>query len=656
VPRRAADSTGTMSWAPVARASGTLRSADMNARERTLAAIVDGFAPGGDGLPSASELGVHVRLLAEVEALGRPSFSRELNLLLRLMDSRAGNLVLAGRPVRFTSLDQSSREAYLRGLAESRIALKRTAFQDLKRLTLLLLYGMEDSPWRALTGFIPPPPDVPAVSRVSVRTPVDGEVIDADAVVIGSGAGGAVAAAALAAAGHRVVVLERAALVTEERFGGPELDGLADLFLDRGLAATSDRWIAVRAGSAVGGGTVVNWSTSLRAPAAVRDEWRAAGIGDDLDDHYAAVEAEMEVTTAESTPNGPNAMLAAGLTALGLPVTVVPRNAQDCGDCGPCAVGCRSGAKRSALRTYLAWACRDGATILDRSEATRIIVEGGRAAGVVARVPGGEITVRAPLVALAGGSILSPAVLLRSGIATATAGRNLLLHPVAAAVGVYPEPLAPWSGVPQGVLNESYAEVDGRWGFRLEAAPTHPGLIASGYPWWGSAGHRAAMTRASRTVAFIAIVRDRNGGRIELARDGGVNVHYAPGVPERALLRGGMLELVRLHRAAGARSIAPLLTPPLPWEDGAPFEPYLTELGRRPIGSNRILLFSAHQMGTCRIGTSARESVADPDGQVWGVPGLFVTDASAFPTASGVNPMLSIMALARRTAQRMAAR
>ena len=572
------------------------------------------------------------------------------------MGARAGNLVLTGRPVRFASLDQSAREDYLRGLGESRLPLKRTAFQDLKRLTLLLLYGMEDSPWRALTGFTLPPPDVPAVSRVSARTPAAGEVVEADAVVIGSGAGGSVAAAVLAATGRRVIVLERAALVTEERFGGPELDGLADLFLDRGLSATTDRGIAIRAGSAVGGGTVINWSTSLRAPAVVRGEWRAAGIGDDLDDHYEAVETEMEVTTDESAPNGPNAMLAAGLAALGLPATVVPRNAQGCGDCGPCAVGCRSGAKRSALRTYLAWACRDGAVILDRSEARRILVEDGRAVGVVARVPGGEITVRAPLVALAGGSILSPAVLLRSGIATATAGRNLLLHPVAAAVGVYPELLAPWSGVPQGVLNETYAEVDGRWGFRLEAAPTHPGLIASGYPWWGSAGHREAMTRAGRTVAFIAIVRDRNAGRIELARDGGVSVRYAPAAPERALLRAGMLELARLHRAAGALSIAPLLTPPLAWEAGAPFEPYLAALGRRPLVSNRILLFSAHQMGTCRIGTSALQSVADPDGQVWGVPGLFVTDASAFPTASGVNPMLSIMALARRTAHGMAAR
>ena len=113
----------------------------------------------------------------------------------------------------------------------------------------------------------------------------------------------------------------------------------------------------------------------------------------------------------------------------------IPRNVRGCGDCGPCAVGCRRGAKQSVLRTFLASACAAGTEVLDRTLAVRVLVERGRAAGVVARVPGGEITVRAPLVALAGGSILSPAVLQRSGIAPGTAGRTLHIHPVAAVVG-----------------------------------------------------------------------------------------------------------------------------------------------------------------------------------------------------------------------------
>jgi choline dehydrogenase-like flavoprotein len=621
--------------------------------DRTLAAIVDTFAPGGDGLPSASELGVHRAILAEVEALGRPSLVSQLDLLLRAVESPAANLLLRGRAVRFSALGQADREAYLRRLATSPIPLKRTAFQDLKRLTFLLLYGMESSPYRVRSGFVPTPPDPADVTPVHTRTPSPGETVEADVCVIGSGAGGGVVAASLAAAGRRVVVLERARYVDETGFGGPELEGLARLFLDRGLAATDDRWISIRAGSAVGGGTVVNWSSSLRLPAAVREEWAAVGIGGELDDAYDAVEREIHVGRDESDRNGPNGALERGLQALGLDATTIPRNVLGCGECGPCAVGCRRGAKRSSLRVHLADACRDGTEILDATEARRILVRSGRVDAVVASVPGGEITVRAPLVALAGGSILSPAVLLRSGIATSTAGRSLHLHPVSAVVGFYDEPLDPWEGVPQSVMSESFADLGGGYGFRIEAAPTHPGLIGSGYPWSNGAEHATALARAAHAGAFLAIVRDRGAGRVDLARDGGVRVRYGVGPDERRLLEQATIEVARVHRAAGASRIVTLHTPALELASGGPFEPFAAEISRRGISPNRILLFSAHQMSTCRIGTSPRDSVADPDGRVWGVKGLFVTDTSAFPTASGVNPMLTAMALARRTAERM---
>ena len=161
-------------------------------------------------------------------------------------------------------------------------------------------------------------------------------------------------------------------MVGEEGFGGPELDGLGALFLDRGLAATSDRWISIRAGSAVGGGSVINWASSLRAPAEVRDEWRAAGVGDDLDEHYAAIEADIGVTSDESPATAPTSDSPRASTRWASRGRSSPATSADCGDCGPCAVGCRRGAKQSVLRRSLASACEHGAEVLDRTEVLRV--------------------------------------------------------------------------------------------------------------------------------------------------------------------------------------------------------------------------------------------------------------------------------------------
>ncbi|HKW78188.1 MAG TPA: GMC family oxidoreductase, partial [Candidatus Limnocylindria bacterium] len=451
----------------------------------------------------------------------------------------------------------------------------------------------------------------------------------------------------------RVIVLERARLRTEVDFDGKELPGYASLFLDRGIASTEDRAIAVLAGSAVGGGTVVNWNTSLRVPPSVRDEWRASGV-DDLDRHYDAVESRLDVDADESARNGPNAVLERGLRALGWSCATVRRNVKGCGDCGHCMLGCRRGAKQSTLRTYLADACAAGAEVLPGAEARRIELEAGRASAVVARVDGGEIRIRAPLVALAGGAVLSPALLLRSGIAPAQAGRHLHLHPVAVTTGEYDDDLAGhWSGVPQSVLSEEFADLEAGYGFRIEVPAAYPGVFAASTPWWGSAYHLERAARFRHFAAFIAIVRDRGEGQIKVDRAGEALIHYACGPLERELLTIAMARCADLHRAAGARRIATLHTPPLELSADEDFDTFTAEIRRRGVVPHRVTLFTAHQMSSCRMATSPRDGVADPDGQVWGMRGLFVTDASAFPSACGVNPMLTVMALAHRTAERM---
>jgi len=635
----------------------------MTNRDRALAALCDAFVPGDDSLPSASRLGVPRVLRGEVAALGRPALVAELDQLLDTLESPLLNLALTGRPVRFTSLGQAEREDYLKRWAASPLPLKRRAFQVMKRLVLLYTYGQDGSPYAALAGYARPPLDPPAEpAELRVRRGVAGETIDADACVIGSGAGGGVVAAVLAAAGKRVIVLERAVLRTEPEFDGRELSGYATLFVDRGIGSTSDRAISLLAGSAVGGGTIVNWNTSLRLPSRVRQDWHAAGV-DDLDPHYDAVSERIDVDTDESARNGPNAVLERGLRALGLSSATIARNVRGCiadgggvPGCGPCTLGCRRGAKRSTMRTYLADACARDAEILHATEARRIETTDGRVSGVVARVGSGELRVRASLVALAGGAILSPALLLRSGLASAQAGRHFHLHPVSVTCGVYDEDLGGvWSGVPQSVLGDEFAEEEeGGYGFRIEIPQAYPGILAASFPWWGSAAHRERTADARRIAPFLAIVRDEGEGRVRVDRGGEPIVDYSCGAGERRRLTRGMSECARIHAAAGARRVFTLHTPPLE-HAGGPIEPFVAEIERRGVAPNRVTLFSAHQMSSCRIGVDPATSVADPDGQVWGAPGLYVTDASAFPSASGVNPMLTVMALARRTASRIVA-
>jgi choline dehydrogenase-like flavoprotein len=623
-------------------------------RARALAALCDTFVPGDAHLPSASDLGVPAILRGEVEALGRPALVAELDQLLDTIESPLLNVVLTGRPARFSALAANEREAYLKRWASSPLSLKRRAFQVMKRLVLLYSYGVDGSPYAAAMGYVrhtPPSPAAPAALRV--RTPVAGEVVEADVCVIGSGAGGGVVAAELAAAGKRVVVVERARPRFEDQFDGRELTGYASLFVDRGIAATADRAIALLAGSALGGGTVVNWNTSLRISPAVAQEWRAAGV-DDLEAHYDAVERRSDVDTDESARNGPNAALERGSRALGASTATIARNVKGCGDCGPCTLGCRLGAKQSTMRTYLVDACARGAEILT-ADVRRIDVENGHVTGVTARVAGGELRVRAPLVALAGGALLSPALLLRSGIATEQAGRHFHLHPVAVTSGVYDEDLGGvWSGVPQSVVSNAFSEIEGAHGFRLEVPQAYPGILAASFPWWGAQAHRSRASEARHIAPFIGIVRDRTEGRITVDKAGEPLVAYQNGEIERRLLARAMVEAARVHVAAGARSVFTLHTPPLE-RDASAIDDLVAEIERRGVQPNRVALFSAHQMSSCRIGRDRTSSAADADGQVWGTRGLFVTDASAFPSASGVNPMMTVMALARRTASRMLA-
>lgn len=669
----------------VASSPATASVSVLTSTERaTLRAACDALVPsllaGPDDDPrlfmcSAADLDVAAAIEQALAGFDRGQ-QAEFRRLLQVLDRPFVNRLLSGKRERFYNLALPERERVLLALATSRLPMLRTGFQALKRLATFLFYSLPDASgqnptWPAL-GYTPSP-NVAARPSALKLTPIDRPVtLECDVCVIGSGAGGSVVAAELAAANKRVIVLEAGGGQQAPDFDQREFVGMQHLYLDQGLISTRDLGVAILAGATLGGGTTINWQTSLSTPPAIRDEWAArSGCQHFADGSFTrsldAVAARLHVNEAESLVNRNNAMLRDGCDALGYRWQPLPRNAHGCdpAQCGYCVYGCRHGGKQSTAVTYLADAQLGDTTIIPRCRAERVMLSNGRVTGVtaVATNESGEscaIQIRAPVVVVAAGAIHSPLLLLRSGLTLPAIGRNLFLHPTTAVSGTYSQRIELWSGPPQTVLCNEFAELSGTYGFRLETAPSHPGLLALATPWFSARDHRRQMQVAAYKSATIVLVRDQVGGRVQLGRHGKPVVSYRPGAQERAHLQRGVQEAVRVHLAAGAHEVLTLHARQqyfkrVPQSTSATIDAFCAQLARQMVDRNWLTLFSAHQMGTCRMGRNPRTAVCDGDGAVFGARGLFVADASAFPASSGVNPMITIMALAHHTAQRIKA-
>jgi choline dehydrogenase-like flavoprotein len=661
------------------------------AEAATLVALAEAFTPAGDAAtvgPLATEA-----LLRAAD----PAQVLQLRLVLRLLENPALNLLTAGRFAGLSRMSPADRERLLLRWARSPIALKRSAFQAFRKLLSFLAYaapGPDGAP-SALLGTIGYRPDAaPSGPLTSVRPlEVDrspgGDVLtlEADVIVVGSGAGGGVVAAELAAAGRSVLVLEAGPFVDEATMPRTELEAFSRLYLNHGLLSTWDASVSLLAGSAVGGGTVVNWMTCIDAPSAIRAEWATEhgldGVdGAEWEADRAVIEAELGVAPAPSAGPKDEALLR-GAGALGWEAAPIRRNAATCADCGSCPFGCPRGTKQSGLRVHLATASAAGARIVDRVRVTRLLLEGGRVVGVegnllatdpltgmpllaaagdptAARVR--RLVARAPQVVLAAGALRSPSILQASGLAHAATGRYLRIHPVPVVAARMASPVEMWRGVMQAARSlEFQAPARGRNGYVIESAPGHPGLMALAVPWDGAAEHASWMAAAGHLAPLVAVTRDGGEGRTTLTRAGRVRIDYRLDATGVATLRHALGSMARLARAAGAEEMLAAATPVLRHRaagagEAARFEAFLGRLEGLDFAPNRGAVFSAHQMGTIRMGADAADHAADPRGHVLRpagapLPGLYVADSSTFPTGIGVNPMLTVMTMARRVSR-----
>jgi choline dehydrogenase-like flavoprotein len=618
---------------------------------------------------SAKDIGVS-GLVADALDRIEPAKSDAFRFFLKLLENPLFIATVMASATRFSRLPQPRRERVLQRLCRSTVPQLRSAFQGARSLVMLHTYAANGTPESAALlsaiGYEPEINQKASAPRIPVSNPGSETQVECDVCVVGSGAAGSVVAAELAASGKNVIVVESGGLWSDGEFDQHELIGMQRLFREAGLSGTRDLSMSILTGSGLGGGTTVNWQSCFRTPDDVREEWAELSgcsffTGESFSESLDAVWRRIGASTDESEVNENNAAICRGAKSLGYGWTTIARNSLGCdpAQCGNCMFGCRVGGKQSAATTYLMDAIRSGAQIIAPYTAQKLRRTGDKATGVVGFYadPHGEprpLTIVATRVVLAAGALETPALLMRSGLHSMHLGEHLFLHPTVAVTGLYSTPIESWKGPPQTIVCDEFSNLSEGYGYRVEAAPAHPGLMSVGIPWKNARDHRREIQHVRRAAPFIVLTRDSSGGRVRITSAGHSYFDYRLGKEEKRLMKHGMATAARMHHAAGADRIITLHTARLIWEresSGGSIEKFCKQIDAASTSPNRLPLFSAHQMGTCRLGSDSASAVCDSSGAVYGLSGAYVADSSLFPASCGVNPMITIMALARHVAR-----
>jgi choline dehydrogenase-like flavoprotein len=570
--------------------------------------------------------------------IARMSLASRVGLGGALLGLEGLSIASSGRTLGGAS--QGQREALLKRIAR----LGGAPLVDAVKSIVLLAHGADTFAAEiAAVGsrHRPSRPDPPMAIVPAAEWPHNSSC---DAIVIGSGAGGAFAARALARAGLDTVIVEEGERWTAERIRGSHpLDRFAGIYRDGGTTmALGNPPIALPLGRAVGGTTVINSGTCYRPPVGVAAYWhREHGFAladlELLGPRIADVEATIGVAPAPMEVLGRNGELALeGAAALDWQSAPLRRNAPGCRGACQCAIGCPNNAKGGVHLNALPQACEAGARIVSGLRVQRVLSDAGRASGVLAhRADGSEARISAPLVVVAAGAIPTPPLLRRSRLGRhPRLGRNLSIHPATGITAGFEQRVAPWSGVMQSVGIEELHESDG---VLIEATGSPPGMGAISAPGYG-AHLLGRLDRAANRAMIGAMIADEPSGRVFGSRSPIVSYRLAKADERRLSL--AIEAMARVMLAAGASDVE--------LGGGAPAvrsEPEL-KAAMPHLNVRRLRLAGFHPTGTAAAGSDPARHPVDPEGRLRGVEGVWVADGSILPSCPGVNPQLSIMAMA----------
>ncbi len=487
--------------------------------------------------------------------------------------------------------------------------------------------------------------------------------IRADVVVVGAGCGGSIMAFELANAGFKVVVLESGPYIPSSDMHEDMAETLQRNYVDGGLQVNSTFDVPIFEGRGMGGSTVIDAAVAFRAPDYILQRWAKdlklpAMAPDRLEPFYRKVEQRWSVHINEPHEINENAnKVIQGCDDMGWSWKPLARTVKECALTGHCLAGCVSDRKQSSLVTYLPWAVALGAELYSDCHVWKILIENGRAAGVMANIVDpesgemvAEVRVDAQLVVVAAGAIQSPMLLQKSGLGVQSGmvGHNLYLNPFVSVIGRFPQAVYGWRGALSGVCVDQFlAPHDGKT-FMISGLPEPVQLLST-----GGLGVQKSHLRFMGEYRYYAMlqtfVQDEGQGYVHWEGHpvlGSKHIDWNLSENNFRDLKTAITNAARIFFAAGAEAVL------LPTFDRQEVDSVfnldkaMATITMPPKGMYALRVASLSPQGTCRMGADPFSAVVNEVCESYEVHGLFVTDASVLPESVTVAPKMTVAAIA----------